>query len=216
MLFNAPPGKWAAGERGLACLPDRVDEFQAGFQQALAYAQVLDCPRIHVMAGVAPQHVPANQLQDVYERNIAWAAELAAAHNVMVLIEPISTRAMLGYFLNYQAQAHAIVQKIGRPNLKVQMDLFHCQLMEGDVVHKLRQYLPTGQIGHFQIASAPDRHEPHLGELHYAYVLTELLQLAQQHHWQGWLGCEYLPAADTSQGVQAMRAAWLKHNLVLG
>ncbi|MGC2399603.1 MAG: TIM barrel protein, partial [Acidobacteriaceae bacterium] len=132
VLFNAPPGNWAAGERGLAALPGKVEEFRAGIRTALEYAQVLGCPRIHVMAGLQPG------LRSTFVDNLAWAAELAAPAGVRLLIEPINTRDMPGYFLNRQDEAHAIVKEAGKPALGVQMDLYHCQIVEGDLSMKLR------------------------------------------------------------------------------
>jgi hydroxypyruvate isomerase len=201
VLFNAPPGDWDAGERGLACLPGRVAEFRAGFVQALDYAAALHCPRIHVMAGLAPAAAHA-ALQATYASNLRWAAMQAALQGVTVLIEPINQRDMPGYFLSHQAQAHATVVAVGAPNLKVQMDLYHCQITEGDVAMKLRQYLPSGRVGHLQIAGVPERHEPDSGELNYPYLFALLDALG----YDGWVGCEYRPrrgaqARGTSDGL---------------
>ena len=210
VLFNAPPGDWDAGERGLACLPGREAEFRAGFARALDYAQTLQCPRVHVMAGLAPAGAERAALQATYESNLAWAAELAATAGRDVLIEPINPRDIPGFFLNHQAEAHRIVQAIGAPNLKVQMDLYHCQIVEGDVAMKLRQYLPTGRVGHLQIAGVPMRHEPDLGELNHPYLFEVIDEVAAACGWQGWIGCEYRPArgavaAGTSDGLGWMR-----------
>ena len=200
VLFNAPPGNWDAGERGIACLPGREAEFRSGFAQALAYAQALNCPRIHVMAGLMPQgaaQVQAERLQATYENNLVWAAEQAGAAGRKVLIEPINARDMPHFYLRRQDQAHQIVQRIGAPNLQVQMDLYHCQIVEGDVAMKLRQYLPTGRVGHIQIAGVPQRHEPDIGELNHDYlfqVIDELSAPALAGAWDGWVGCEYRPA----------------------
>ena len=194
VLFNAPPGDWDAGERGLACIAGRENEFKSNFLQALAYADVLNCPRIHVMAGLAPNHATPESLEDTYQRNIAWAAEQARAAGRDVLIEPINTRDMPGYFLNYQSQAHRIVTQIGASNLKVQMDLYHCQIMEGDLATKIRHYLPTGRVGHFQIAGVPMRHEPDLGELNHPYLFDVIDEVSAACGWDGWIGCEYRPA----------------------
>ena len=144
-----------------------------GCQRALEYAHALACPRIHVMAGLVPQDVDAATVRATYSANLRWAAQAAHAAGCDVLIEPINTRDMPGFFLNRQDQAHAIVQEIGAPNLKVQFDLYHCQIVEGDVATKIRHYLPTGRVGHFQIAGVPERHEPDLGELNYRYLLRQ-------------------------------------------
>jgi hydroxypyruvate isomerase len=201
VLFNAPPGDWEAGERGLACIGDRENEFKSNFLHALAYAEVLNCPRIHVMAGRAPGHTTPESLKDTYQRNVAWAAEQARPAGRDVLIEPINTRDMPGYFLNYQSQAHDIVTQIGASNLKVQMDLYHCQIMEGDVTTKIRQYLPTGRVGHFQIAGVPLRHEPNTGELNDRHVFDVIDEVSAACGWQGWIGCEYRPAHGTRAGL---------------
>jgi 2-dehydrotetronate isomerase len=195
VLFNAPPGNWAAGERGLAALPGKVDEFRAGIRKALEYAQALSCPRVHVMAGLQPGQ------RSTFVDNMAWAAELAAPAGVQLLIEPINTRDMPGYFLNRQDDAHAIVREAGNPVLKVQMDLYHCQIVEGDVSMKLRKYLPEKNVGHLQIASVPDRNEPDRGELNYDYVFDQIEELG----WDGWIGCEYRPRGGTSEGLAWMR-----------
>jgi 2-dehydrotetronate isomerase len=204
VLFNAPPGNWAAGERGLAALPGKEDAFRAGIHTALEYAQTLGCPRVHVMAGIQPAGVERADMRRTFKANLAWAAELAAPADIKLLIEPINTRDMPGYFLNRQDEAHALVDEIGSPALKVQMDLYHCQIVEGDVSMKLRRYLPSSgekNVGHIQIASVPDRNEPDRGELNYDYVLDLIDELG----YDGWIGCEYRPRAGTSEGL-----AWLR------
>ena len=198
VLFNAPPGDWDGGERGIACLPGREDEFRRSFvEQALPYAAALKCPRVHVMAGLAPPNGERAALRAVYVANLAWAARQAAAEGIDVLIEPINTRDIPGFFLNRQDDAHEIVAEIGAANLKVQMDLYHCQIVEGDVAMKLRRYLPGGHVGHLQIAGVPQRHEPDVGELHHPY----LFDLIDELGWSGHVGCEYRPRAGTSAGL---------------
>jgi 2-dehydrotetronate isomerase len=207
VLLNAPPGNWAAGERGLASLPGREDEFRAGIETALAYARRLGCPRVHVMAGVQPTGLDRVALRRTFVANLAWAAEAAAPAGIELLIEPINTRDMPGYFLNRQDEAHAVVEEIGSLALKVQMDLYHCQIAEGDVSMKLRKYLDGSQrknVGHIQIASVPERNEPDRGELNYDYVLALMDDLG----FDGWIGCEYRPRAGTSEGLTWLRK-WL-------
>ncbi len=206
VLFNAPPGDWDAGERGLACLPGREAEFQAGVQRALDSAQALACPRLHVMAGLIPAGASLESLRPVYVANLRWAAQQAAARGVELLIEPINPRDMPRYFLNRQQQAHDLVAEVAAPNLKVQMDLYHCQVVEGDVASKLRQYLPGGNIGHIQIAGVPERHEPDQGELNYPYLFSLLDELA----YRGWVGCEYRPARGMEPGGTSAGLGWLK------
>ena len=208
VLFNAPPGDWDGGERGLACLPGREAEFRAGIHQALEYAQALDCPRIHVMAGIAPSGSDPAALQATYRANIAWAAEQAQSASCHVLIEPINTRDMPGSFLSRQDAAHALVQDVGSPKLQVQFDLYHCQIMEGDLASKLRQYLPTGRVGHLQIAGVPQRHEPNVGEVNYAYLFEVIDELSVQCGWDGWVGCEYRPALGAVAGATSAGLAW--------
>lgn len=208
VLFNAPPGNWDAGERGLACIPGREAEFREGFATALAYADALNCPRIHVMAGLAPQGVERQRLQATYEANIAWAAELATTAGRDVLIEPINTRDIPGFFLNRQDEAHRTVLAIGAPNLKVQFDLYHCQIMEGDVATKIRAYLPTGRVGHFQIAGVPERHEPNVGEVNYPYLFKVIDEVSAACGWNGWVGCEYRPALGAVAGATSKGLGW--------
>ena len=210
VLFNAPPGDWDAGERGLACLPGREAEFREGFAKALAYAAALGCPRVHVMAGIAPPSAAPDVLQKTYEANLQWAALAAQPAGVDVLIEPINTRDMPGYFLNHQHAAHQIVQALGAPNLKVQFDLYHCQVMEGDVASKLRHYLPTGRVGHLQIAGVPERQEPSVGELNYHYLLDVIDTVSAQCGWEGWVGCEYRPAQGAAPDGTSQGLGWLR------
>jgi hydroxypyruvate isomerase len=201
VLFNAPPGDWDAGERGLACLPGREAEFREGVLRALAYADALACPRVHVMAGVAPADVDRAALRATFLANVAWAATQAAAHGVDVLLEPINRRDIPGFFVNRQDDAHAIVLEVGAPNLKVQMDLYHLQVVEGDIATKLRRYLPTGRVGHLQVAGVPARQEPDIGEINYPW----LFDLVDEIGFDGWIGCEYRPRADTSAGLGWLR-----------
>lgn len=214
VLFNAPPGDWDAGERGMACLPERRDEFIDSVERALDYAAALDCPRVHVMAGLMPAGIALDALERIYIENLRHAAQRAAAVGRTILIEPLNARDTPGYLLNRQEQAHRIVEAAGVAGLQVQMDLYHCQIAEGDVATKLRRYLPTGRVGHLQIAGVPQRHEPDLGELHHAYLFEVIDELAAAGHWDGWIGCEYRPARGavaqgTSAGLGWMRAAQL-------
>ena len=219
VLFNAPPGgtdaasidaAWAAGDRGTACIPGREDEFRAGVQLALAYAQALGCPRLHVMAGVMPAGASREALQPTYVANLRWAAQQAAALGLGLTIEPINPRDMPRYFLNRQDHAHEILAEVGAPNLQVQMDLYHCQIVEGDVATKLRQYLPTGRVGHLQIAGVPERHEPDTGELNYAYLFEVIDEVAAASGWSGWVGCEYRPRLGARPGGTSAGLGWMK------
>ena len=201
-LFNAPPGDWDAGERGMSALPGREDEFRRSIARALDYAQALDCPHIHVMAGMVPAGADRAAMRATYLENLRWACEQAKPDGRTLLIEPINGRDMPGYFLSRQDDAHALIAEVGADNLKVQMDLYHCQIVEGDLAMKIRHYLPTGRVGHFQIAGVPDRHEPDLGEVDFRY----LFGVIDAAGYDGWIGCEYRPAAGTSAGLGWLRA----------
>ncbi|AGW89914.1 MULTISPECIES: 2-oxo-tetronate isomerase [Cupriavidus] len=198
-LFNAPPGDWAAGERGLAALPGREAEFRDAVGRALEYAGVIGNDRVHVMAGLVPAAADRARHRAAYLENVAFAAKAAAAQGVTIVLEPINTRDMPGYFLNRQDDAQAICKEIGAANLKVQFDCYHCQIVEGDIAMKLKRDMPG--IGHIQIAGVPDRHEPDLGELNYPYLFEVIDGLG----YDGWIGCEYRPRAGTSEGL-----GWLK------
>ena len=215
-LFNAPPGgtdaasiaqAWdVAGDRGTASIPGREAEFRAGIGLALQYARVLDCPRIHLMAGMLPAGSDRAQHRATYIANLRWAAAEAAREGRDVLIEPINQRDMPGFFLSRQDDAHAVIAEVGAANLKVQMDLYHLQIVEGDVAMKLRQYLPTGRVGHLQIAGVPQRHEPDLGELNFDYLFSVIDELG----YEGWVGCEYRPARGATPGGTSEGLGWLR------
>jgi 2-dehydrotetronate isomerase len=198
-LFNAPPGDWAAGERGIASLPGRRDEFRRSVDTALGYARVLGNRKLHVMAGLLGADQSRAEHRDVYLGNLAYAAQAAQAEDIMIVIEPINTRDMPGFFLNRQDEAQAICADVGAPNLKVQFDCYHCQIVEGDLAVKLKRDMAG--IGHIQIAGVPERHEPDTGELNYTY----LLELIDTLGYDGYVGCEYRPRAGTSEGL-----GWLK------
>ena len=194
-LFNAPPGDWENGERGLASLPGREDEFKRSFDTALEYARVLGNPCLHGMAGLIGPGADRARHRQVYVSNLAWAARQARPLGVTVVIEPINTGDIPGFFLNRQDEAHAVCRDAGEPNLKVQMDLYHCQIVEGDLAMKIRRYL--GGVGHMQIAGVPERHEPDTGEVSYPYLFALIDELG----YDGWIGCEYRPRRGTSEGL---------------
>jgi len=194
-LFNAPPGDWAGGERGIASLPGREAEFQRGLDQALEYAAQLGNRSVHVMAGLIRADQNRAVHREVYVKNLAHAASAAASAGITIVIEPINTRDIPGFFLNRQDDAQAICAEVGADNLKVQFDCYHCQIVEGDIAVKLQRDIAG--IGHIQIAGVPDRHEPDLGELHYPYLFERIDALG----YTGWIGCEYRPRAGTSAGL---------------
>jgi len=199
VLFNLPPGDWAAGERGMAALPGREAEFRESVALALRYARALGTPRLHAMAGVLPADADRGAYRATYVANLGYAAAEAAREGIDVLVEPLNPRDVPGYLVRTQAEAHAIREAVGAANLKVQMDLYHCQIVEGDVATRLRRFLP--HVGHIQIAGVPDRHEPDTGELNYRYLFRLLDDLG----YQGWVGCEYRPANGTVAGLAWMR-----------
>jgi len=201
-LFNAPPGDWAQGERGMASLPGRTDEFRRSIEHALAYARVLGNRKLHVMAGLIAPDQSRERHREIYLENLAWAAQAVAADGIAIVIEPINTRDIPGYFLNRQDDAQAICAAVGAPNLQVQFDCYHCQIVEGDLSVKLKRDMAG--IGHIQIAGVPERHEPDSGEVNYPW----LFDLIDSLGYEGWIGCEYRPRAGTSAGLGWLRP-WL-------
>lgn len=196
-LINMPGGDWEGGERGLTCLPGRTGEFEDAIGQAIDYAIALNCPLIHAVAGLAPQSgCERAPFEDTYRRNLAYAADAAAAKGVTITVEPINGRRDLpGFFLQTSAQAMDILEDIEHPNLRLQFDAYHVQIMEGDLSHRLRTCLP--RISHIQIANPPDRREPDVGEINYPYFFAELDALG----YEGYVGCEYKPKAGTAAGL---------------
>jgi hydroxypyruvate isomerase len=192
-LFNLPPGDWAAGERGLAALPDRFDDLRNSVETALFFAGATEVRRLHLMAGNADRHDP--QALAAYRRAVVYAAERVAAAGLDLLLEPINSRNMPGYFLNDFAFAENLIRELALPNLKLQFDIYHRQVLHGDVTMALRATLPM--IGHVQIASIPSRHEPDGEELSYPFLFAELDRIG----YDGYVGCEYNPRAGTLQGL---------------
>jgi len=198
-LFNLPPGDFAGGERGIASLPGRQEEFRAGVATAITYAQALGTPTLHAMAGLLPAGADRAAYRAIYGQNLAYAAKELAKHGLTLVIEPINTRDIPGYFLNTQDEGHAICQEIGAANLKVQMDFYHAQIVEGDLSMTFKKYFDG--IGHVQIASVPARHEPDEGEVDYRHIFKML----DDAGYAGWVGCEYRPRGKTEDGL-----IWLK------
>ncbi len=194
-LFNLPPGDWARGERGLAALPGRRDEFRQSVETALRYASALGCRTLHCMAGVLPAGADLAACEEIYVENLRFAARRCAEEGITLVIEPINTRDIPGYFLNYQAQARRIIERVGEANLKLQLDLYHCQIMEGDLTRHIEAYADI--IAHVQIAGVPERHEPDVGEINYPYLFAVLDRVG----YSGWVGCEYRPKGRTEDGL---------------
>ena len=197
VLFNLPPGN--EGERGLGGLPGREAEFRGGLDLALRYCRATGCPRLHAMWGVPDEETSLAESRATFVANLREAAPRAAEAGVTLLVEPLNFRDNPGYPLNRQADAHALVAEVGAPNVKVQFDLYHCQVVEGDVAPKLDRWVggPDSNVGHIQIAGPPDRLEPDAGELNYEWLLPRIDALG----YAGWVGCEYRPAAGTEAGL---------------
>ncbi len=194
-LFNLPPGDWEKGDRGLGALPGREADFDAALEKALSYASVLGNNRIHVMSGIPGADADPDLCHKTLVGNLKRAAPLAQAAGKTLVLEPINTRDIPGYFLNYQAQARGIIEEVGADNVRLQFDFYHCQIMEGDLAVHLRAFIDI--IGHIQIAGVPERHEPDVGEVQYPY----LLELVDTLGYDGWVGCEYRPRAGTAAGL---------------
>jgi 2-dehydrotetronate isomerase len=192
-LFNLPPGDWAAGERGLAALAGREAEFRASLESAKPYARATGVKRLHLMAGLGSRH-DAEALAR-YKDAIRLAAETFAPLGIDILLEPLNSRDMPGYLLDSYDFAAELITGLGIPNVKLQFDLYHCQILHGDVTMRIRAMLPI--IGHVQIASVPARHEPMSGEMNDAFLIAEFDRLG----YQGFIGCEYRPAAGTEAGL---------------
>ncbi len=195
VLFNLPPGNWEAGERGLAALPGRENEFRDSVALAIHYAETLDCPRLHAMAGVIPAETAIEKCYETYIANLRYAAAELAKVDRTLLIEPINPRDIPGFFINRQDVAREILAAVGAANLKVQFDVYHCQIVQGDLTRSLEAQFP--HIGHIQIAGVPDRHEPDIGEVNYPWLFDRLDTLG----YAGWIGCEYRPRGNTLEGL---------------
>jgi hydroxypyruvate isomerase len=201
VLFNMPAGNWGAGERGITGLPGREAEFREGVEKALLYAEHLGVPRLHAMAGIAPAGADAAACRATLIANLKYAAAKLAEKNITLLLEAINTRDMPGFIVSTQKDSHAICEAVGAPNLKMQMDLYHMQVMEGDLATTLKRY--ASQCGHIQIAGCPERNEPDTGEVRYEYLFRVLDTMG----YDGWLGCEYRPAGKTTEGLRWLSAA---------
>jgi hydroxypyruvate isomerase len=202
VLFNLAPGDWVAGERGLACLPQRQGEFAESVEQALNYAMVLDCKRLHCMAGLRPAGHEEAELEATYIANLRYAADRLATIGATVMLEPINSRIdMPGYWLDDVAKAFRLQTAVDRNNVKVQYDIYHAQIMAGDLARTLEANIQ--RIGHIQIADNPGRHEPGTGEINYPFLFDLLDRLG----YDGWIGCEYRPLTTTEAGL-----GWLTAN----
>jgi hydroxypyruvate isomerase len=192
-LFNLPPGNWEAGEKGFAARPDKFDALQWSLHTALPYAKITGVERLHLMSGLADRHDP--KAVAAFRKSVTWAADFLAPHGIDVVLEPLNLRNAPGYFLNDFGFARDQIVDLGIPNLKLQFDIYHCQILHGDVTMRLREMMPV--IGHVQIASIPARNEPDGEELNYPFLLDELDRLG----YSGFVGCEYNPRAKTTDGL---------------
>jgi len=202
VLHNLPAGDWAAGERGIAVNPSRVGEFQDGVGKAIEYATALGCERINCLAGITPKDVSVEQARGTLVENLKFAAAKLAAANIKLLIEPINTRDIPGFFLSGTKQALAIMDDVGSPNLSLQYDIYHMQIMEGDLAPTMQRNL--ARIAHVQLADNPGRNEPGTGEINYPFLFQFLDSLG----YEGWIGCEYKPKTTTLDGL-----GWIKSYL---
>ena len=199
VLHNLPAGDWGAGERGLACLPDRVTEFQDSVGRAIDYASALGCPQMNCLAGIAPEGADPLVLRETLVENLRFAAGKLKEAGIRLLIEPINTIDIPGFFLNYSDEALSIMDEVGDDNLYLQYDIYHMQIMEGDLARTMERNL--GRIAHMQLADNPGRHEPGSGEINYPFLFDFLDRIG----YAGWIGCEYKPAGKTTEGL-----GWLK------
>ena len=199
VLFNLPAGDWDAGERGIACDPDRVGEFQDGVGTAIEYATALKCERLNCLAGIAPPAVEPDKLRDTFVSNLKFAAPKLQEAGVKLLIEPINTRDIPGFYLTHTAQARSIIEEVGSDNLGLQYDVYHMQIMEGDLAPTIEANLDL--IEHFQVADTPGRNEPGTGEINYGFIFDFI----DRNGYEGWIGCEYKPADTTEAGLDWVR-----------
>jgi hydroxypyruvate isomerase len=202
-LFNMPVGDWNAGERGLACLPDRVSEFRESVGRAAEYAKALGCGRVNALAGLIPDGADLGELNATFVDNLAYAAKELAKDNIHAITEPINDKVDIpGFFLTSTAQARRAIEAAGSDNLFIQYDIYHMQIMEGDLIRTVEANLDL--IDHIQLADHPGRHEPGTGEINYGFLLPQLDAIG----YKGYVGCEYKPLAGTAEGL-----GWAKEYL---
>lgn len=201
VLHNLPAGNWEAGERGIACDPSRTDEFQAGITQAIEYAQTLGVGQLNCLAGKAPAGVPQEALRETFISNLSEAAVALKSASLRLLIEPINTYDIPGFYLSRTDHALSILDAVGADNAFVQYDIYHAQRMEGELAATMQKHLP--RIGHIQLADNPGRNEPGTGEINYPFLFSRLDRIG----YQGWIGCEYKPATTTEAGMGWLQQA---------
>ncbi len=195
VLHNLPPGDWDGGERGIACHPDRVDEFRAGVARGIEYAQALGVRQLNCLAGKAPAGVNDALLRQTLVDNLRYAAQQLQQAGLRLLVEPINSFDIPGFYVNRTQQAIDILDEVGADNAFVQYDIYHAQRMEGELAATISRHL--GRIAHMQLADNPGRHEPGSGEINYAFLFAHLDRIG----YDGWIGCEYKPATTTEAGL---------------
>ena len=195
MLHNLPAGDWAGGERGIGCHPGRVAEFRAGVARAINYAIALGCPRVNCLAGILPAGVTADAARATLVDNLRYAAAQLEAAGIGLLLEPVNSRDVPGFFVDRTRPALEIIAAVGSDNLKLQYDIYHAQVMEGDLARTIETEF--GRIGHIQLADNPGRHEPGTGEINYLFLFGRIDELG----YAGWIGCEYKPRTTTTAGL---------------
>lgn len=200
VLFNLPSGNWAKGERGIACLPDRIEEFRAGVETARRYADALGCAQVNAVAGIAPPGIAPAILEETLIGNLRYAAETLGRIGIRVLLEPINLRDIPGFFVSRTEHAERLLDRAASPHLFMQFDFYHVQVMQGDLIATFERL--QGRIAHVQIADAPGRNEPGTGEINYRTVLQALERLG----YGGWVGCEYRPKSGIGAAVEWMKA----------
>ena len=198
VLFNLPAGDWGGGERGIACLPERETEFREGVGMAIEYARALGCPRVNCLAGLTPADVPEKSRRTLVE-NLRFAADSLEKEGISLLVEPLNNQDIPGFYLCTIRDALALIEEVGRPNLRLQCDIYHMQVMEGNLLRTLGDNL--NRIGHIQIADNPGRNEPGTGEINYPNVFKFL----DKQGYDGWIGCEYKPLRKTAEGLDWMK-----------
>jgi len=199
VLHNVPAGNWAAGERGTACLPGRESEFQEGVGKAIEYAKALKCPRINCLVGLTPKDVPADKVRQTLVSNLKFAAEAMQKAGISTLVESLNSYDVAGFYLTNSAAVLQLIDEVNHPNLFYQYDIYHMQVMEGNLTKTIRDNIK--RIGHIQLADVPGRHEPGTGEINF----TNLFKFIDEAGYTGWIGCEYKPAGATEDGLE-----WVK------
>lgn len=205
VLHNVPAGDWASGERGIACFPGRIEEFHAGIDRAIEYATALKCPKVNCLAGILGTSSNRDNAESTLIENLEYAAEKLGDAGIGLLLEPVNSRDIPGFFVDRTSSALAIIDEVASDNLKLQYDIYHAQVMEGDLARTIETNFD--RIGHIQLADNPGRHEPGTGEINYPFLFGRLDELG----YDGWIGCEYKPRTTTTAGLDWFQPYQLRH-----